>query len=113
AASSTVTFNDAKNSLIVTARETGGTIVRDASTAALTITAGTYVGPIDPSKSSSVLTPDPTDGSTGGTQASDGRVALSYYTRIEYNALGVRIATNEDTGLWRRLGVDANGNVVK
>ena len=36
----------------------------------------------------------------------------TYYTQIRYNALGDKIATNEESGIWRSFGVDAKGNAV-
>ena len=81
--------------------------------------ASTTTGPINPSQASLTLTPTTSGTGTigpniiGHHNAERPGLTKTYYTEIQYNALGVRIATNEDTGLWRRFGVDANGNVVE
>ena len=98
-------------SLTVLASETGGTITRDSGTA-LSVVSGTYIGPRDASVTSIVLVLQAT-GSIGGEQQANGQLSQTYFTEITYNALGSRIASNEDTGVWRTYGVDATGNIVQ
>src|SRR6185295_7424266 len=98
-------------SIVVLAQETGGSIARGATTA-LTVTVGTYVGPVSPGTSSVPLTLGTTN-KPGGSRTTFGFSTTTSYTQIEYNALGFKIASNEENGLWSRFGVDANGNIVK
>jgi hypothetical protein len=54
-----------------------------------------------------------TANATGGTQTGNGLLALTYYTVIELQRTRGEDRDQRDTGLWRKLGVDANGNAVK
>jgi YD repeat-containing protein len=76
--------------------------------------AGRYSGPVDASPLIADITSIATSGVAGksapfSAQAYDQR---PYYSEVVYNDLGIKIASNEDDGLWRAYGVDANGNVV-
>ena len=102
-------------SLTVLARELGISISR-ANNGNLSITPGAYNGPIDASRSTITLTVVKTANAANDTRskaAADSFATQTYYTRILYNAVGAKIATNEDSGLWRELGVDGQGNVVE
>jgi len=102
-------------SLTVLARELGISISRSNS-GALAITAGAYNGPIDASRSTLTLSVAKTADAGNDTRskaAGDSFATQTYYTKIVYNAVGAKIATNEDSGLWRVLGVDGEGNAVE
>lgn len=98
-------------SLLRLASETGGRI--DLHGHVLSVTPGEYSGPLDPRAMGSQLQLATTAGTHAGERIVDSRDAQTYFTRIEYNALGVKVATNEGSGLWRRLDVDANGNALR
>jgi len=110
-----VTVNTASQtgrSRTVTASETDGTLTKPAS-GAITLDPGLYLGAVDPDDAPVDLAPATNTGSAGeGQQATDGR-AGGYFTETLYDAIGHKIATNEDDGVWRRLDVDANGNAVR
>ncbi len=99
-------------SLEVLASETDGTIDRQGASP-LAVDAGLYVGPLDPAGSASPITLDTSASNGAGSLSTDGLQSQTYYTEIRYNALGHKIATNEDSGVWRTFGVDANGNAVE
>lgn len=103
------TYDDVAT-LTVKASETGGQV--NGTIGSRTVTEGLYSGPVDPNASTLSVAVGSTSGSTAGTRGADGLTDLSYFTEIVYNELGYKVATNEDSGLWRILGVDANGNVV-
>ena len=98
-------------SLTVLASETDGEIRRQGNSP-LQVDAGLYQGPLEPAGSSSSLDATPTDSSGAGALSSDGLVSKTYYTEVRYDSLGSKIATNEDSGVWRTFGVDANGNAL-
>ena len=100
--------------MIVAATERLGTIKRAAgANGALTIDPGFYSGGLDPNITGFTLPTAATTRPGAGSAKADGLSAGTYFIETIYNALGAKIATNEDTGLWRRFGVDANGNAVE
>ncbi len=97
-------------SLTVLASERDGLI--GAGTAATRVVSeGVYTGPVDPTPFLIAAALDDTGGAAGSLQA-NGYEDGTYFTLIEYNDLGMKVASNEDTGLWRTYGLDANGNRV-
>ncbi len=98
-------------SLEVLASETDGEIERQ-GTVRSTWMRGCIWGRSTRRGSASPITLDTSDSSGAGSLSTDGLQSQTYYTEIRYNALGHKIATNEDSGVWRTFGVDANGNAV-
>ncbi len=99
-------------SMTVVARETDGGITRLAN-GDVNVDPGLYTGAVDPGNAAFTVPITTTASAGAGSAKADGLVAATYFTEIEWNALGTKIATNEDTGLWRRFGVDANGNTIE
>lgn len=100
------------NSVVVAAFERQGTISRTGN-GSMTVDPGFYSGGLDPNSTTFTLPTVTTASAAGNSAKADGLSAGTYFIETIYNALGAKIATNEDTGLWRRFGVDANGNAVE
>ena len=102
------------NSVIVAATERLGTITRaGGANGALTIDPGFYSGGLDPNSTGFTLPTAATTRPGAGSAKADGLSAGTYFIETIYNAVGAKIATNEDTGQWRRFGVNGNGNAVE
>ena len=99
------------SSLTVLASETDGSIDRQGA-ASLDVDAGLYLGPLAPEASASPIALDLSDSNGAGSLSTDGLQSQTYYTKTRYNALSAKIASNEDSGVWRSFGVDAKGNAV-
>ncbi len=99
------------NSVEIDASEVDGLISLNAT--ALNSDAGLFVGTLNnPGADLELaLNVDTTSSSQTGSKEIGG-LDIGYYTRNEYNALNIRIATNEGDGNLRRFDVDANGNVL-
>ena len=93
------------------ASETDGSIHRQGA-ASLDVDAGLYLGPLAAEASASPIALDPSESSGAGSLSTDGLQSQTYYTEIRYNALSAKIASNEQSGVWRTFGVDAKGNAV-
>lgn len=79
----------------------------------LSVDPGLYVGTLLDMNSSITADLNYADtGNAGGGLDSDG-IGVGYYTVNKYNALNIRVGTNEQTGSWREFDLDANGNVVR
>ncbi len=100
------------NSVIITAFERQGSITRVAN-GTLTVDPGFYSGGLDPNSTGFTVPTAATTRPGAGSAKADGLSAGTYFIETIYNAVGAKIATNEDTGQWRRFGVDANGNAVE
>lgn len=109
-------LSETSESMVVLARERDGLVSRGANATdnAFTFTRGLYTGPVSdetvlrPLALSATIT---AGANLQGSSTADG-LSRGYYTRNEFNAIDAKIATNESNGLWRRHGVDANGNAV-
>ncbi len=80
----------------------------------LNINPGLYVGDVqglDVRTSGSVYC-EATDNPGGSFEGGDG-TTVGYFTINTYNALNVRVGTNEQNGNWKEFAIDANGNVVR
>jgi YD repeat-containing protein len=113
----TTIVNASIESLTVLARETDASVSRGANATndAFAFTRGLYTGPVSDETVLTVLnmSSSETTGSGNVTGMFDANgLTEGYFVESEFNALNHRIATNEGTGVWRRFGVDANGNAV-
>jgi YD repeat-containing protein len=99
-------------SQIVEAYETGGTAARNAN-GLISLDPGLYVGALraDALKDAVAL-PSVATGSPAGS-ADANRESQGYFSETVFNALNVAVASNENDGLWRTYGVDANGNTLE
>ncbi len=97
-------------SLTVLASERDGQIGAG-SAATRAVFEGSFSGPVDPATLALIIGLTDTGGAEGGRQA-DGFADGTYYTEIRYNDMGIKVASNEERGLWQTYGVDANGNTV-
>lgn len=110
-ATATQTFGGTSQTVL--ARETGGSLVQNLSTGAWTFTPGLYTGEANLGWFANSLTLTSRDtGQTGGSRTVDGR-DTGYFRKTGYDALNNRVAANDEDGLYREYGVDANGNVVE
>lgn len=99
------------HSLVVQAREVNGEISVNAD-GVFDVDPGLFLGALgDLGAQQSLPVGLAGTGNTGGSRSVDGR-DTGYFTENRYNAMNHRIATNEQTGVWREFGVDANGNIV-
>ena len=97
--------------MTVLCRETDGEITKAAS-GNVSVDPGLYAGPGDPGNAAFTVPVATTGSAAGDKDDSITGASATYFTEIEYNAVGTKIASNEDTGLWRRFGVDGNGNTL-
>ena len=110
-------LSETAESMTVLARERDASVSRGANATdnAFAFARGLYTGPVSdetvlrPLALSTATTADPRN--AAGSSSANG-LSRGYFTENAFDALNARIATNEGTGQWRRLGVDANGNAV-
>lgn len=108
-ATSSATVNAASQTVL--AREIQGSVARAANGVIQSI-AGALLGNWNTGSLQNSVGLTPVSTGTGGGLATNGLEA-GYYTEFEYNALNLCIASNQDDGLWREYGVDANGNLLE
>jgi YD repeat-containing protein len=109
--------DETTTSLTVLAKEADGLVSRGANATddAFAFTRGLYTGPVSDETVLGVLNLSPVESTGAGSEAGTadgGGLKAGYFIENEFDAVGNQIATNQGSGIWRRFGVDANGNQV-
>ncbi|MCH2174056.1 LysM peptidoglycan-binding domain-containing protein [Myxococcota bacterium] len=107
----TVTQPFEGSSMMVLAQESAGSVTLSAIDQPLSVTPGDYSGPIDLAKTSFEVHPLESPDTSPG-QQNPAVTKAGYSNEYEYNHQFQLTGTNENTGVWKELNLDAMGNTV-